>query len=199
MASTAETKGARTRRAILEAAIARFGREGFRSTSVADIARDASVGGTVAYAYFPGKEALFLAALDEDAAGVITEGLSTVAEASGPLDWSGDLVLTWVAALDRHPLARRVLSGLEPDVTDRINHIPAMEELRKAAAERLAADQAAGLLRADVDPTAMARGAVAITVSMVMAVLQLGPSGVADFGDDVRAVFRAAFSAPPRG
>lgn len=200
MAPTAPTgtKGARTRRAILEAAIARFGRDGYRATKVADIARDAAVGGTVAYAYFDGKEALFLAALDEDAAGVIAEGLSTVAGAAGPLDWGDDLVLTWVEALDRHPLARRVLSGLEPDVTDRINHIPAMEELREAAAQRLAADQAAGLLRADVDPAAMARGAVAITVSMVMAVLQLGPSGVTDFGDDVRAVFRAAFSPPPR-
>ncbi len=64
-----ETKGAQTRQAILDAAIARFGRDGFRATSVADIARDATVGGTVAYAYFPNKEALFLAAIDEDAAG----------------------------------------------------------------------------------------------------------------------------------
>ena len=68
-------KGEQTRRAILDAAIARFGREGYRATSVADIARDAGVGGTVAYAYFPNKEALFLAAIDEDAAAVISEGL----------------------------------------------------------------------------------------------------------------------------
>ena len=32
----------------------------------------------MAYAYFPNKEALFLAAVDEDAAGVIHEGLATV-------------------------------------------------------------------------------------------------------------------------
>ena len=67
-ATRCTTKGAQTRQAILEAAIARFGRDGYRATSVADIARDAGVGGTVAYAYFPDKEALFLAALDEDAA-----------------------------------------------------------------------------------------------------------------------------------
>ncbi len=72
------SKGEQTRQAILDAAIARFGREGFRATSVADIARDAGVGGTVAYAYFPNKEALFLAAIDEDAAGVISEGLTSV-------------------------------------------------------------------------------------------------------------------------
>jgi AcrR family transcriptional regulator len=45
-----ETKGAQTRRAILEAAVTRFGRDGYRATSVADITRDAGVGGTVAYA-----------------------------------------------------------------------------------------------------------------------------------------------------
>src|SRR3546814_11997860 len=61
------TKGEQTRRAILAAAIERFGREGYRATSVADIARDAGVGGTVAYAYFPNTETLFLEAFDEDA------------------------------------------------------------------------------------------------------------------------------------
>ena len=71
MAAPSRSKGEQTRRAILDAAIARFGREGYRATSVADIARDAGVGGTVAYAYFPSKEALFLAAIDEDAAGEV--------------------------------------------------------------------------------------------------------------------------------
>src|SRR3954451_16200448 len=104
------TKGAQTRRAILDAAITRFGREGYRATSVADIARDAAVGGTVAYAYFPNKEALFLAALDEDAAAVIQEGVSGVlAEPSGNKAWRENLIFTLVLALDRHPLARRVL------------------------------------------------------------------------------------------
>ena len=74
------SKGAQTRRAILEAAIARFGRDGYRATSVADIARDASVGGTVAYAYFSNKEALFLAAVDEDVAEVISEGVASLIE-----------------------------------------------------------------------------------------------------------------------
>ena len=62
------SKGELTRRAILDTAIERFGQDGYRATSVADIAHDAGVGGTVAYAYFANKEALFLAALDEDAA-----------------------------------------------------------------------------------------------------------------------------------
>src|SRR6478752_10574812 len=72
------TKGEQTRRAILDAAIVRFGRDGYRATSVADIARDASVSGTAAYAYFDGKEHLFLAAVDEDAAAAISEGMAGV-------------------------------------------------------------------------------------------------------------------------
>src|ERR1700721_2514483 len=139
---TSETKGAQTRRAILRAAIVRFGRDGFRSTSVADIARDASVGGTVAYAYFPNKEALFLAAVDEDAAGVITEGLATVLDVPDVRRWHDTLIFTLVEAVARHPLARRLLAGLEPEVTVRVLELPALNELRKESTERLPPGQA---------------------------------------------------------
>src|SRR5436189_5748479 len=104
------TKGEHTRAAILDAAIARFGRDGYRATSVAAIARDASVGGTVAYAYFPSKEALFLAAVDEDAAGVIEVGLSRVMTDPTADDWRQTLIFTLVGALEHHPLARRLLA-----------------------------------------------------------------------------------------
>src|SRR5881275_206574 len=121
---TALSKGAQTRQSILDAAIARFGREGFRATSVADIARDAGVGGTVAYAYFADKEALFLAALDEDAAAVIEEGLTTAFGDPGLLDWRETLLFTLVGAVQNHPLARRLLAGLEPEVTTRVLDTP---------------------------------------------------------------------------
>ena len=143
-------KGQRTRQAILDAAIVRFGRDGFRATSVADIARDAGVGGTVAYAYFPGKEALFLAAADEDAAAVIEEGLASIA---GTLaGWHQVLMTTLVGAVERHPLARRLLAGLEPEVTERVLELPALAELRRAVAERLRAEQTDGTVRHDIDP-----------------------------------------------
>jgi AcrR family transcriptional regulator len=190
------TKGAQTRQAILDAAIARFGRDGYRSTSVADIARDASVGGTVAYAYFPNKEALFLAALDEDAAAVIHEGLSSIIEHVDRRDWRRTLIFTLVDAVDRHPLARRLLAGLEPDVTDRVLEIPALNELRKACAERLRAEQLAGTVRADIDPMVMGNGVVAIMLSLLMSVVQLGGNAAANYGDDVAAVFEAALEPP---
>lgn len=187
------TKGERTRRALLAAAIERFGRDGYRGTSVADIARDAGVGGTAAYAYFPNKEALFLAALDDDATRVIATAVTGSADLAA-FEWGTAVILRLVAELDRHPLARRVLAGLEPDVTDRINHIPAMEELRRETAEQLRDGQRDGTVRADVDPDVFARGIVAITVSLLMAVVQLGPSGAVDFGSDIQAVLDAALA-----
>jgi AcrR family transcriptional regulator len=198
-AETLQTKGAQTRQAILEAAIARFGREGYRATSVADIARDASVGGTVPYAYFADKEALFLAALDEDAAAVIHEGLSSVFENAGLPDWRQTLLFTLVGAVERHPLARRLLAGLEPDVTDRVLEIPALTELRKACAERLRAEQLAGTVRSDIDPVAIGNGIVAIMLSLLMSVVQLGTEAASPYSADVAAVFEAALDrTPPR-
>jgi AcrR family transcriptional regulator len=192
-------KGEQTRQAILRAAIDRFGRDGYRSTAVADIARDAGVGGTVAYAYFPSKEALFLAALDEDAAGVIEEGLTNVIADPEIRDWQRTLIFTLVAAVEHHPLARRVLAGLEPFVTGRVLDIPALAEVRKACAERLRAEQLAGTVRPDIDPVQIGNGIVAIMLSLLMSVVQVGLEAAAAYGTDVAAVFQAALdrSAPP--
>ena len=188
----AARKGAQTRQAILAAAITRFGREGFRSTSVADVARDAGVGGTVPYAYFPNKEALFLAALDEDAAAVIEEGLTSVLGDPEIEAWRQALIFTLVGAIDAHPLARRVLAGLEPDVTERVLDIPALAELRKACGERLRAEQLAGTVRPDIDTTAIGNGVVSVMLSLLMSVVQLGTATAAAYADDVVAVFEAA-------
>ena len=187
-------RGAQTRRAILDAAIARFGREGFRATSVADIARDAGMSGTAAYAYFAGKEALFLAAVDEDAAAVIREGLSSVLGRSGVPDWPQVVLGTLVEAVERHPLARRLLAGLEPEVTVRVLDIPALAELRKLAAERLRSEQLAGLARGDVDPAVIADGVVAIVLSLLMSIVQLGSEAAAQYGESVAAVLSAAMT-----
>jgi AcrR family transcriptional regulator len=191
------TKGAQTRRAILEAAIGRFGRDGYRSTSVADIARDAGVGGSVAYTYFADKEALFLSALDEDAAALIHEGLTAAFGEPGNSDWPETLLFTLVAAVQRRPLARRLLGGLEPGVTDRVLEIPALAELRKACAERLGAEQLAGTVRSDIDPTVVGNGLVIILLSLLMSIVQLGADVAGPYTGDVRAVFAAALDRRP--
>jgi AcrR family transcriptional regulator len=196
-AESLQSKGALTRQAILDAAIVRFGREGYRATSVADIARDAGVGGTVAYAYFDDKEALFLAALDEDAAAVIEEGLTSAFGNPDLLEWRETLLFTLVGAVQNHPLARRLLAGLEPEVTVRVLEIPALNDLRKACAERLRAEQAAGTVRQDIDPVVIANGVVAIMLSLLMSVVQLGTEAAGPYTRDVSAVFEAALDRTP--
>ena len=56
----------------------RFAREGYRGTSVADVCRDAGLSTTASYPYFANKEALFVAAVDEDVAGLIDDAVSLV-------------------------------------------------------------------------------------------------------------------------
>jgi AcrR family transcriptional regulator len=189
----ATTKGERTRQAVLEAAIARFGRDGYRGTSVAEIARDARLGGTAAYAYFPNKEALFVAAVDEDAAAVIEEGLASIEDADVDR-WRRTLIFTLLAAVERHPLARRVLSGLEPEFTVRLIGIPALEQLRKESAERIRTQQIEGQVRDDIDAQQMATGLTTIVLSLLMSLLQTGADPATVLGADVAAVFEAALS-----
>jgi AcrR family transcriptional regulator len=196
-ARASTVKGTQTRRAILDAAVVRFGRDGYRSTAVADIARDAGVSSTLAYAYFSNKEGLFLAALDADAAAVIQEGLARLVALVDTEGWRPALFAALISGLDDHPLARRVLAGLEPDTTDRVLEIDALAELRSACAERIRNEQRKGTMRSDIDPVTIANGFVAITLSLLMSVVQLGGAAAATYGADVAAVFEAALM-PPR-
>ena len=59
----------------------RFAADGFRRTSVSDIAREAGLTPAAAYAYFAGKEGLFQAAVDADAGALIEGARSAGAKA----------------------------------------------------------------------------------------------------------------------
>ena len=197
IATNARTKGEQTRQTILDAAVVRFGQDGFRSTSVAEVARDAEVGGTVAYAYFENKEALFLAALDEDVAGVINEAMASILEPGADDAWRGALMVTLIEALEHHPLARRVVAGLEPQVTGRVIELPALAELRLAIANRLRSDQAVGLVRRDIDPDAVGSGSVTLFISLLMSAVQFGLDVMDVYGPDVIALLGAAIDPMP--
>ena len=186
------TKGERTRRRVLEAAVTRFGRDGYRTTSVARIARDAGVSGSVVYAYFDDKEDLFLSALDHDASAVIADGMVVVFDRARRSAWRRDLLLALMDSLDRHLLARRVLANHEPQVTDRVADIPALAELRAAVGDRLAGEQRAGLVRPDIDPAMVGSGLVAITLSLLMSTLQVGDRISGAYAAEISAVLEAA-------
>lgn len=186
------TKGESTRKSILDAAIARFGTDGYRATSVADIARDADVSGSLAYAYFDGKEGLFIDALDHDVAELINTGVLTVLDTAADGSWRETLFFTLLEELEKHPLARRVLAGLEPRVTDRMIMLPALEELRSTLADRLRNEQQLGTIRSDIDPGPTASGFVSIYVTLLLATVQFGSAGIEQFGSDVMQVLANA-------
>ena len=169
-------KGERTRARLLEIAIQRFAADGFRRTSVSDIAREAGLSPAAAYAYFAGKEAFFQAAVDADASALIDETRAAV----GVGDFSRDSLLLFIAVLrekvDEHLLARRVLAGLEPEVAARLLTIPSLVAFTADLAELLGAAQAVGEVRTGVDPAALAIGLETIVLTLLMGELQTGLS-----------------------
>jgi len=185
------SKGERTRRSIVEAAIVRFAREGYRTTSLTAVARDADLSPSAIYPYFPNKEALFVAAVDEDAAGEIEDGLAGVGDDDLIGDWR-HVIVGFLDALDRHPLARRVLAGLEPEFTVRLIDIPALDQLRKGLADNLQSLQMSGVVSDELDARAMASGFLTIWLSLLMSLVQTGSKPVDLLGEDVVAVFDAA-------
>lgn len=192
------TKGDRTRRVLLAAAVLRFARDGYRGTSVADVCRDAGLSTTASYPYFANKEALFVAAVDEDVAGLIGDAVSLGGLDQDAEQWGRLLMRALIAHLGAHPLAGRILRGLEPEFTMRLLHIPALQELRKMVADLIRDQQMAGTVRQDIEATQTASGMVVIVISLLMATLQTG-AGVTGFeqvAEDVESVLHAATRPP---
>ena len=189
------TKGERTRARLLEVAVRRFAVDGFRRTSVAAVAEEAGVTAAAVYAYFPGKEGLFEAAVDADAAALISEASEGVDDRD-LVSSEPRLLPALMAGLERHQLARRVLAGQEQEVIDRLLNIPALLRLRNRLAEALAAGQDEGLVRPDIDPKAVAIGLETLTLALLMAWLK-----VPEYGEErqkgVDAIFDAVLR-PPR-
>lgn len=172
--TVAPGKGERTRRRLLDIAVQRFAVDGFRRTSVSDIAREAGLTPAAAYAYFAGKEGLFQAAVDTDAGALIEAARSAAVEGASAREQLFLFVGELRERVDDHPLARRVLSGLEPEVGARLLTIPSLVSLTAALADELAEAQAASDIRADVDPAEVAVGLETIVLALLMAELQTG-------------------------
>lgn len=189
--STLGAKGARTRSALLDHAIVRFAREGFRQTSVSDIARDAGLTPAAAYAYFEGKEALFAAAVDADAAGLIEQAIPHMVRGTVSGEWQSVLE-SLLAAMKDHPLAQRILSGREPGHTERLIDIPALTDLREEIGHQLALGQLAGLIRSDINPKLIAAGLTNVVMAILIAVLQTGVQPAGDVAAGVTALMDAA-------
>jgi AcrR family transcriptional regulator len=196
--SVQQTKGDRTRQVLLAAAIMRFAREGYRGTSVADVCRDAGLSTTASYPYFANKEGLFIAAVDEDVAGLIADAVSLVTVDEQPSAWGTVMMQALVDHMSGHPLAGRIVKGLEPDFTMRLLHIPALQELRKTVTELIRDQQVEGRVRQDIEPGQTASGIVVIVISLLMATMQTGADaeGYLQVAVDVESVLQAATRPP---
>jgi AcrR family transcriptional regulator len=172
--TVAPGKGERTRRRLLDIAVRRFAADGFRRTSVSDIAREAGLTPAAAYAYFAGKDGLFQAAVDADASALIEAARSAGARGTSARDQLFLFVAELRERVDDHPLARRVLSGFEPEVAARLVTIPSLVALTDGLAEELAEAQESGEVRRDVDPAELAVGLETIVLALLMAELQTG-------------------------
>ena len=195
-AAPSASKGARTRETVLQAAIRRFAADGFRATSVADIAREVGVTPGAVYAYFPSKDALFRDAVDADSAAYIEGALGRVFAG----EWDGDwrrLFVVLVQQLDSHPLARRLLAGLEPDHTQRMLDLPALQTLRDNIEALLVTRKRDGVLPHDLDERLIALGIETIFLAQLIALLQTGVSVDDERTDGIAALFEAALPRPP--
>ena len=187
------SKGQRTRLRLLEVAVRRFAADGYRRTAVSDIARDAGLTPAAAYAYFPSKEALFKAAVDEDAAALIDRA----AAGDGP----GPALAGWLlvpgrlrALLPEHPLARRVLAAQEPEVIPQLLELPSLVRLREQLRTDIAAAQRTGAARTDIDAAEIALGLETVVLALLMAGVHVPPDAGRDAG--VLAVLDAVLRAP---
>ena len=187
-------KGERTRRAILDEAIAQFAVVGRRGTSVSSIARQIGLTPGAVYVYFPSKQALFEAAVDADAAGLIADALPEIL--AGAFDGRfGRVFARLLSCLPAHPLARRVLAGEEGTGPERLIQLPSELRLHAGLATALRRGQQDGTIRRDIDPELCAIGLESIVVALLIAILQTG--GVSDprSSEGVLAVLEAAIHA----
>ncbi len=190
-------RGERTRARLLAVAVRRFAADGFRRTSLSAVAEEAGVSPAAVYAYFPSKEGLFEAAVDADAAALIGEAKPQLEGATAAAPGQPMVPLpALIEAVGRHPLARRVLSGQEPEVIHRLLALPALLDLRRRIAEAIGTGQDAGVVRPDVDPKTLAVGFETLVLALLIAVLQ-----VPDYGEEraagVEALFDAVLRPPP--
>jgi AcrR family transcriptional regulator len=194
--TVAPGKGERTRHRLLEIAVRRFAADGFRRTSLSDISREAGLTPAAAYAYFAGKEGLFQAAVDADAGALIEAARSAGAQGASAREQLFLFVDELRKRVDDHPLARRVLSGLEPEVAARLLTIPSLVALTAGLADDLAEAQSASEIRADVDPAEVAVGLETIVLALLMAELQTGLTVEPERQAGVLAVMDAALRSP---
>lgn len=157
-------QSARTKGALVEAAIALFGEHGYRATSLKAIAERAGITHGVIPFHFGNKDGLLLAVIETCFERFAQSVLAPLQDASRPRDFAlGDLdaiLRAQIAFSDAHPEVGRVFQVL---MAESIASSPELRPHFRSFHERLVRlgvawmreGQARGVLRADADPDAI--------------------------------------------
>lgn len=168
-----ESKGARTRRRILDAAIEHFAAVGLDGGSVPEIARQVGISHSALYQHFGRKEELFRAAVDRDLTAMVEEAVPPGKPLEADPRGMGSISSRLLDATSAHPLARRVLGNLDREQADLLRDLPALIALESRMEEAVGEGQAAGALRADIAPALVAKGLVTLSIAMLSAGVRL--------------------------
>lgn len=172
----AASKGLTTKRRILHSAIARFADQGFRQTSVAQIARDADVSAPAVHGYYGSKDDLFRAAFAHDVESLVEVFRERLGDV--PLLGSGaTLIPTLLTEVAAHPLVHRVLQGREPERTIDLLDLPVVARARQDLVEAVTAAQAAGLIRDDLPAISVAGALETLVLALLLGGVQIGMIG----------------------
>jgi len=147
----------KTKKRILEAALAEFAAKGFAGARVDSIARDASINKRMLYHYFGDKEGLFRQVLRNKMAQRRAWNLATPDDPMSSLPYWFDLACkdrNWVRLLEWE-----ALQFADRKLIDQTRRAKSATE----AVARIARRQKSGHLATDMDPSAMLLGMIALS------------------------------------
>lgn len=140
------------RQDIIDSAVKHFARQGYAATSVREIAEDVGVNGAMIHYYFGNKEALLLAALEAVTAPFAAALADMKQRGEAPVDRIVEIIFDVFSRRPDLPvlMTREVLlpgGAAQQAFIEQLAH-----RLGGAVPGLLRAEQAAGRLRADLDP-----------------------------------------------
>lgn len=198
--------------AILDAAEARFARQGFDATTIKQIAGDAGVNSALLYYYYADKEALYGEVVTRMIRGVAGAMGQAIAGITDPAEAVHTFATRHLAMLEANPRLRKVV-GRELIDYDAAHAQEAIRHMAATIFDKLqgaiAAGQRAGIFRADLDPRFTAISIVAQTTYFHLArpaveILLAGgkaipPATTLAFGEHVAALTLAALKPVKKG
>jgi len=183
------------RQQILDAARRCFSRDGFHNTTTADIVRESGVSQGTLYLYFTTKDDIILALADDrHQAEAFVSALAQSEQ--DPIEGLAILLeLHGESLIDQQRLdARRVgVQGWGEALRNPVVHDSISKNLasvRQEIAGLIARGQAAGQIRAEVDPLAVARVLIAIFQGLTLSAVLHGDKDLAGVGPLIRGMIR---------